>query len=207
MFEDILAIIPCKAGSQRFPGKNMADFNGLPLVVHKVRQAQEAGLTNIVVTTDSLTINDAVVNEQVMILDRAHNLCLSETPQEAVIKDAIIKVEDTGLEFDTFCSLQVTSPTLAVESLVDALNKYQQNSRYSSMAAVTEAYHPSGGFHIVNKNLFLENHSLYQENSFVYVLPTEQCIDIDYKYQLEIAKCVFNNSVLGHQRGSCSCSK
>lgn len=206
MFDNILAIIPCRAGSQRYPGKNMADFNGLPLVVHKVRQAQEAGLTNIVVTTDSLNIKNAVINESIMILDRTHNLCLSETPQEAVIKDAIIKVEETEIEFDTFCSLQVTSPTLAVESLVDALNKYQK-STCKSIAAVTKAYQPSGGFHIVDKDLFLENHSLYQEEGFVYILPPEQCLDIDYRYQLEISKCVFNNNVLGCRGGSCSCSK
>ena len=190
----------------------MADFNGLPLVVHKVRQAKEAGLTNIVVTTDSLNIKNAVINESIIILDRTHNLCLPETPQEAVIKDAIIKVEETGLEFDTFCSLQVTSPTLAVESLVDALNEYQESTGNKSIAAVTEAYQPSGGFHIVDKNLFLGNHSLYQENGFVYILPPEECIDVDYKFQLEIAKCISNYGVFYNlsptcNRGSCSCSK
>jgi CMP-N-acetylneuraminic acid synthetase len=204
MFENILAIIPCRAGSQRFPGKNMALFNGLPLVIHKVHQAREAGLTNIIVTTDSYNIKKAIANEPIWVLDRMPHLCGPKSSQEDVIADAIPQAEEMGLEFDTFCSLQVTSPTLAVGSLVDALHKFQQNSRYSSMAAVTEAYQPSGGFHIVNKDLFLENHSLYQEGGSVYILPPAQCIDIDYRYQLEIAKC---NYIFGLRRGSCSCSK
>lgn len=172
----------------------MAIFNGMPLVVHKVRQAKEAGLTNIILTTNSLAVKDAVVNKSIMILDRTYNLCTSETSQEDVIEDAIIKAEEMGLEFDTFCSLQVTSPTLAVKSLEDALNKYQK-STCKSIAAVTEAYQPSGGFHIVDKDLFLENHSLYQEGGFVYVLPPEECLDIDYKYQLSISEAVYKGNM------------
>jgi len=182
----------------------MAEFNGMPLVLHKVRQAKEAGLTNIIVSTNSLAVKDTVADESIMILDRTYNLCTPETSQEAVIEDAIIKAE-MGLIFDTFCSLQVTSPTLAVGSLVDALNKYQK-STCKSIAAVTEAYQPSGGFHIVDKNAFLENHSLYQEDGFVYILPPEECLDIDYSYQLSISKCIFKGNVIGH-RGGCSCSK
>ena len=206
MFENILAIIPCRAGSQRFPGKNMALFNGLPLVVHKIRQAKEAGLTNIIVTTDSYNIKKAIANEPIWVLDRMPHLCGPKSSQEDVIADAIPQAEEMGLEFDTFCSLQVTSPTLTVESLVDALNKYQ-NSTCKSIAAVTKAYQPSGGFHIVNKDLFLENHSLYQEDGFVYILPPEECLDIDYKYQLSISEAMYKCRVFGCSGGSCPCSK
>ena len=204
-FENILAIIPCRAGSQRFPGKNTAIFNGMPLVTNKVKQAIAAGLTNIVVTTNSTAVKDAVKNEPVIIINRTYNLCTPETSQEDVIEDAIIRAEEAGIEFDTICCLQVTSPTLAVESLVNALNKYQK-STCRSMVSVTEAYQPSGGFYIVDKDSFLENHSLYQEDGFVYMLPQEQCLDIDYKWQYEIAKCIYNKNVLG-QKDGCSCSK
>lgn len=188
-FENVLAIIPCRAGSARFPGKNTAMFNGIPLVTHKVKQAIAAGLINIVVTTNSSAVKNAVGNEPSLIIDRTYNLCTPETSQEDVIEDAIIRAEEVGIEFDTICCLQVTSPTLAVESLVHALNKYQK-STCRSIVAVTEAYQPSGGFYIVDKDLFLENQSFYQEDGFVYVLPPDECIDIDYRHQLEIAKCI-----------------
>lgn len=199
-FENILAIIPCRAGSQRFPGKNTAMFNGLPLVVYKVKQAMAMGFikTNIVVTTDSYTVKDAVKNEPVLIIDRAHNLCTSEISQEDVVEDAIIRAEEAGIEFDTVCVLQVTSPILAVESLVDALTKYQK-STCKSMISVTEAYQPSGGFYIVDKDLFLEYQSFYQEGGFVYVLPPDECLDIDFRYQMEIAKCIFNDHVFSQK--------
>ena len=161
----------------------------MPLVTHKVKQAEEAGLTNIVVTTNSTAVKDAVKNEPGLIIDRTYNLCTPETSQEDVIEDAIIRAEEVGIEFDTICCLQVTSPILAIESLVDALNKYQKTT-CKSIVAVTEAYQPSGGFYIVDKDLFMENQSFYQEDGFVYVLPRDECIDIDYKWQMEIAKCV-----------------
>ena len=63
------------------------------------------------------------------------------------------------------------------------------------MVSVTEAYQPSGGFYIEDKDSFLENHSLYQEDGFIYVLPPDESIDIDYKYQMEIAKCVYKRNV------------
>ena len=115
-FENVLAIIPCRAGSARFPGKNTAMFNGIPLVTHKVKQAIAAGLINIVVTTNSSAVKNAVGNEPSLIIDRTYNLCTPETSQEDVIEDAIIRAEEVGIEFDTICCLQVTSPTLTVES-------------------------------------------------------------------------------------------
>lgn len=196
MFDNVLAIIPCRAGSSRFPNKNTAIFNGMPLVTYKVKQAVKAGLTNIVVTTNSYAVKDAVKNEPGLIIDRTYNLCTPETAQEDVIKDAIIRSEKVGLEFDTVCVLQVTSPTLAVESLVDALTRYQK-STCKSIISVTDAYQPSGGFYIVDKDLFLENLSLYQEDGFIYILHPDECIDIDYKWEHEIAKCIFNNHIFG----------
>jgi CMP-N-acetylneuraminic acid synthetase len=204
-FEQILAIIPCRAGSQRFPNKNVAMYNGLPLVVHKIRQADEALLRDIVVTTNDPAVKEAVGYETGLIINRTADLCTPEATQEDVIEDAIIQGEAAGFEIDTICCLQVTSPTLAVESLVDALNLYEK-STCKSMVAVTETYQPSGGFYIVDKNLFLVNHSLYQEGGHVYVLPPEQCIDIDYKWQLEIAKCLFSGNVFSHHRDYCSCT-
>lgn len=206
MFENILAIIPCRAGSQRFPGKNMADFNDKPLAVHKVQQAMDAGLTNIVVTTNDPEVVKAVSDMPVEVINRIPFLCQPDTTQEHVIEDAIFWAQTMHMDFDTFCSLQVTSPTLAVESLVDALNKYQNNT-CKSIAAVTEAYQPSGGFHIVDTDLFLGNLSLYQEDGFVYVLPPEECLDIDYKYQLSISEAMYKCRVFGCSGGSCSCSK
>ena len=39
----ILAIIPARGGSKRIPGKNIRPFAGVPMIVHSIRAAQDAG--------------------------------------------------------------------------------------------------------------------------------------------------------------------
>ena len=49
----ILAIIPARGGSKRIPGKNIRPFAGVPMIVHSIRAAQEAGcFDQIIVSTD-----------------------------------------------------------------------------------------------------------------------------------------------------------
>ena len=54
-----LAVIPAKARSTRFPGKNVALLAGKPLVVHAVDVARDSELFDvIVVSTDVSTVAD-----------------------------------------------------------------------------------------------------------------------------------------------------
>jgi len=49
----ILAIIPARGGSKRIPGKNIRPFAGVPMIVHSIRAAQDAGcFDQIIVSTD-----------------------------------------------------------------------------------------------------------------------------------------------------------
>ena len=46
--------------STRLPGKPLADIHGVPMIVHVLRRAQEAGLGEAVVATDSEAVATAV---------------------------------------------------------------------------------------------------------------------------------------------------
>jgi 3-deoxy-manno-octulosonate cytidylyltransferase (CMP-KDO synthetase) len=46
--------------STRLPGKPLADIHGLPMIVHVLRRAQEAGIGEAVVATDSEAVQAAV---------------------------------------------------------------------------------------------------------------------------------------------------
>ena len=57
----IVGAIPARYGSERLPGKALADIGGRPLVEHVYRRAAQAGaLTGVVVLTDDRRIADAV---------------------------------------------------------------------------------------------------------------------------------------------------
>lgn len=57
----VLVVIPARYGSSRFPGKALADLEGLPLIVHTVANAQGMKLADqILVATDDKRIEAAV---------------------------------------------------------------------------------------------------------------------------------------------------
>jgi 3-deoxy-manno-octulosonate cytidylyltransferase (CMP-KDO synthetase) len=58
----VMAIIPARLESSRFPGKVLSDVDGVPLVVHVLRRVQQSTLVErVVVATDSEVVRDTVV--------------------------------------------------------------------------------------------------------------------------------------------------
>ena len=55
-----IILIPARMASTRLPGKPLADIAGLPMIVHVLRRAQEAGIGEAVVATDSEAVAAAV---------------------------------------------------------------------------------------------------------------------------------------------------
>lgn len=56
---NFIGIIPARYASTRFPGKPLADIDGVPMIIRVVRQALQA-LDTVVVATDDRRIYDAV---------------------------------------------------------------------------------------------------------------------------------------------------
>jgi 3-deoxy-manno-octulosonate cytidylyltransferase (CMP-KDO synthetase) len=57
---DAIVLIPARMASTRLPGKPLADIAGEPMIVHVLRRAQEAGIGEAVVATDSEAVAAAV---------------------------------------------------------------------------------------------------------------------------------------------------
>lgn len=57
---DAIILIPARLASTRLPGKPLADIHGVPMIVHVLRRAQEAGIGQAVVATDSEAVATAV---------------------------------------------------------------------------------------------------------------------------------------------------
>lgn len=55
-----IILIPARMASTRLPGKPLADINGLPMIVQVLRRAEEAGIGEAVVATDSEAVQTAV---------------------------------------------------------------------------------------------------------------------------------------------------
>jgi len=57
---DAIILIPARLASTRLPGKPLADIHGVPMIVHVLRRAWEAGIGEAVVATDSEAVAAAV---------------------------------------------------------------------------------------------------------------------------------------------------
>jgi hypothetical protein len=49
----ILVLIPARMAATRLPGKPLLDIGGLPMIVHVLRRAEEAGIGRVAVATDT----------------------------------------------------------------------------------------------------------------------------------------------------------
>ncbi len=55
-----LVLIPARMAATRLPGKPLLDIGGLPMIVHVLRRAEEAGIGRVAVATDTPEIAAAV---------------------------------------------------------------------------------------------------------------------------------------------------
>lgn len=192
-YDGVLAVIPARKNSKRFPGKNLARFNGVPLVQNTIRTAKEAGIEKIMVTTDDVNVITIAASEEVKCLNRPEDLCTDDARMEGVVENAVhyaaYATEGPHWDFHTICLLQVTSPLLRGMSLQIALDKYF-DTKATSLTAVNILYEPVGAFYIVDRELFMKNRSFYQNTGGLYIMGADSCIDVDHQHQLQIAKLV-----------------
>ena len=184
----MIGIILCRKGSKRFVGKNTALFLGDPLIINTINIAFNAGITKLFISTDDSEIKKLVGNiNNVSILDRNENLCQDKTTTEEVLINILQNINEISV-----CLLQVTSPCLKSKTLRNAIEKYN-DEKLHSLIGVNHHYAPVGAFYIFNIEMFLITHSIYNINGDVVILSNEECIDIDYKYQLQIAEIIMKS--------------
>lgn len=111
---DIVAIIPARYASERFPGKVIAPLAGKPLVVHTYERAKQAKrLSDVIVATDDVRVVDAVRPFGVKTV-MTRNDHLTGT-------DRIAEVAST-LHADIIVNVQADEP-LVDPALIDAVIK------------------------------------------------------------------------------------
>jgi len=198
-YKNVLAIIPARRGSKRFPGKNTALFQGKPLVQNTIRIAEESGIKKILVTTDDYNVALIADHEEVVCMERPEDLCTDTARTEEVVENAVhyamSATDGPHWEFDTICLLQVTSPLLHPDSLKTALDTYSK-AEETSLVAINSFFEPCGAFYIVNRELFMRKKSFYQEGGHLYILPADQCLDVDHEYNLRICEAVYKGHVI-----------
>lgn len=156
----MLFLIPARAGSKRFPFKNVTKFCGLPLYMWSLMTAQRlAGPgDSIVLSTDFKNVDLCHIGQK---HNRPPHLCKDETTTQELIDHAFngaFKILD-----DTIVLLQPTSPTRS-DTLVRKLIEHGGQVR-----SVTDGI-PNGQCYVYRKG-----HTGWID------IETEKGFDIDYE--------------------------
>jgi CMP-N,N'-diacetyllegionaminic acid synthase len=137
-----IAIIPARSGSKGLLNKNIKLLNGKPLLAYTIEAARDSNLFDeIYVSTDSIEYAK-IAHEWGANVPFLRNDKLSTDIASTwdVVKDAIIKYEEIGKEFDNIVLLQPTSPLRKSEDIINGFNTFK-NKNANAVVAVCEVDH------------------------------------------------------------------
>lgn len=199
----VIAIIPVKSDSKRFLDKNFKEISrGIPLIINTLDKLFKCGqVDEVYISTDDVKrVHDIVsttprlsdyVLSNIQIVKRPANL-VGDAKLEDVVKNVYKEHMDTSQSY-TFVLTQITSPLWNYNELTHAILKHKEITL--PIISVSPNYHPNGCFYIINSSDLFNTDSFYTNNIYLKVLSWKQSIDIDYEYQLYIAKAIYSNTV------------
>jgi len=136
-----LAIIPARGGSKRFPRKNAALLEGVPLVVRAVQAAEASGIFGkICVSSDDPEIL-ALVGED-YARKRSEQLAGDTVQVKTVCLALLDDLESEGEEYESFGILLPTSPLRRPEDLRGAYQALKASGADVVMSVVSYAHPP-----------------------------------------------------------------
>jgi N-acylneuraminate cytidylyltransferase len=134
----IVALIPARGGSKGIPRKNLRDLNGIPLVAHKIIQAQESLCTEVWVSSEDIEIQKTAKKFGAKVINRPAELATDEAGTDLVIIQAIHFLQLS--ENDVLVLLQPTSPLIKIESINKCIEKLIEYKELGSVITLREAH-------------------------------------------------------------------
>lgn len=116
---EVLVLIPARMAATRFPGKPLAEINGVPMIVHVWRRAIAAAIGRVAVATDSAEIADAVAKAggEAVMTAADHDNGTSR------IDEAVSRLDPEGM-FRMVVNVQGDLPTIAPEAIRASLTPF-----------------------------------------------------------------------------------
>lgn len=138
MFEDVLCVIPARAGSKGITNKNKRLVSGIPLVIYSIRSALESGISHdhVVVSTDDPEIAGHGKAWGVHVRERPEALSGDLSQTEEALLDALEWHPDKSF-INNVLLLQPTSPIRFKDRVKECLLKYF-SADYDSLVSVTK---------------------------------------------------------------------
>ena len=140
-------VIPARGGSKRFPGKNLATLNGIPLIAHSILFALQNKLgADVYVNTDDSQISRIAKEYGAKVTQRPPELALDTTPTVDVMKQQIKYFEENQIYCDAIILIQVTNP-IRPEGLIELAVKAFEESGRKSLTCFSQLNKKFGTIH------------------------------------------------------------
>ena len=140
---NILALIPARAGSKRLPKKNIMPLGGLPLIAWTIKSAREAQLDmDVMVSTESEEIANIALEHGAEVPFMRPGALAQDTSSSFEVIDYTLKtLAKSGRHYDYLMLLQPTSPFRQSHHIEQAYLMLKRLSA-NAVVSVTELDHP-----------------------------------------------------------------
>lgn len=141
--ENTIAFIPARSGSKSIPDKNIKLLGGKPLIGYAIEDAFKAGLSKVIVNSDSQKYLDIAKEFGAETMLREKELAGDKTSMFEVLKSEIFKIDPLP---DFVLLLQPTTPFRKINQIKIALSYLENNPEYDSLISVErvpERYNPA----------------------------------------------------------------
>jgi CMP-N-acetylneuraminic acid synthetase len=137
-----LAIIPAKAHSSRFPGKNRATLGGRPLLEITVEKVRASGrFDRILVTSDDDVLLAQAASLGVVAARRPPELARDPVQVGGVCLHVLQQERNEGREWPWFGVFLVTNPLIPESVIASAVDEFHQSGA-RAVASVVRFVHP-----------------------------------------------------------------
>ena len=139
----VIAIIPARGGSKGLPRKNLRMLDGVPLIVHSIRAAQEADLVDLViVSTEDAEIAEVAKAHGAQVVQRPSELATDTAQNDAVVRHVLETVRSPANPRDIALLLQPTSPLRRARDIDACVALFRQGGVETALSVCEVDVHP-----------------------------------------------------------------
>ncbi|MCG3670050.1 hypothetical protein L5F33_07250 [Aliarcobacter butzleri] len=200
---DFAVVIPAQETNKYHKLGDLTSFGDTTLLEWKISQCKEfASSSQIYISSDSETIEEIAQKEEVNFIKRK-----KQTSYAQIIKDTLLEVKE-----EIILWTNPTSPFLGFKDYHSMINKFKSDENINSIVTVYSKYDyayydnkrlnfektfsprnelmpiqiVTNGCYVINKDIAIQNESLYNDNPFLYELDYLSSIEIKdvHTYQI-----------------------
>ena len=185
----VICYIQARGGSKRFPRKNLALWNGKPMVADAIEKAQSAGVFDyIAVSSDDPEILQIAVDYGVLPLWRSPKAS-SDT---ATDDDVAAEVTRYFPNSDIFCKMYPCVPLLTKTNILELYHAYRDNDSYGVYFTDTD-FKDAGSVYIFGRDDYKAYGTISLSGFPWSTKMTNNAIDINTPEDLETARRIAND--------------